>query len=51
MGDGIETAFDGDDDFGGVMGIFSEVGVEELERVGIWWAAGEQEVSMGMVIT
>lgn len=49
MGDGVEAAFYGDDDFGGVLGVGGEVGVEELERVGVWWAAGEVE-SVSMVL-
>ena len=43
MGDGVEAAFYGDDDFGGVLRVGGEVGVEELEGVGVWWAAGEDE--------
>jgi len=43
VGDGVEAAFYGDDDFGGVLRVGGEVGVEELEGVGVWWAAGEDE--------
>jgi len=39
VGRGVEAAFYGDDDFGGVLRVGGEVGVEELEGVGVWWAA------------
>jgi len=42
VGDGVEAAFYRDDDFGRVLRVGGEVGVEELEGIGVWWTTGRR---------